>query len=146
MPTPAVSGPVIVQGGPSGSGAAQKKEGPTKIVIKQTVKQIQGADTKRRKKRVTKGNAQALKKKRKEYASVKKAVKKALLVGKKAQYAEDNAHIKTMKRGERVAARKKLKQALKSRMILLLKQLPGSGRLDFTDLAALISKIRRVKW
>ena len=142
LPLPGASGPVVVQGGPSVGAAAS---GKPQIVVKQTVKQVVG-DTKRRKKAVKTSNRQVLKTKRKEYNTTKKAVKKALSVAKSAQYARENDKIKKMERGERKAARKKLREMLKARYASLLKQLPSSNKMSYGDIASLISKIKTVKW
>ena len=147
MPMPGQAGPVVVTGAPTGAAAGVgKKEEKPRIVIKQTVKQIQGVEKKRRKKTVSASNRQALNSKKSEYLTLKKAVKKALTAGKQAQYTRENAKIKQMKRSLRVAARKKLRESLKAKHGQLVKQLPSTGRMSYKDVVSLINKIKRIKW
>ena len=47
---------------------------------------------------------------------------------------------------QRVAARKKLRSELKAKMDALLKQLPSAGKRSHNELAALITKVRKLKW
>jgi hypothetical protein len=142
-PMPVASGPVIVQGGP---GQAQKQAQPSQIIVKQTVKQVVGAEKKSRKKKVKAGERSSLKRIKNEYSTAKKKVKKDIIAAKKKYYAQENEKIKKLPTKERVAARKKLKAEIKKKQIELTKSMPSTGRMKYNDVAALIRKIKQLKW
>jgi len=148
MPVGGQSGPVIVQGGPSGSSAVRgKAEFPTKIVIKQNGKQIVGGVEKKiRKKKVKDSDKSSLRRIKNQYTELKQKAKKDIMTKKKKYYDSENKKIKELPTGERKAARKKLRAEIKKRQDSLLKQMPKSGRMKFNDVAALISKVKSIKW
>lgn len=125
--------------------APAKTEAP-KIIIKQTVKQIQKKEGVVRMKRVKKAGKDVVKKRRQEYNALKSKAKKQITAGKKAHYTRENIRIKKLPVKERVAERKRVKQQLKKKQMELLKKMPAAGRLKLADLVALISKVKTIKW
>ena len=93
-----------------------------------------------------KASKDVLKKRRAEYNALKAKAKKSITVGKKAHYDRENAKIKKMPVKERKSARQKLKAELKGKQQTLLKQMPAAGRMKLSDIQALISKVKQVKW
>jgi len=136
--------PVVVHSGAAG-GRPQAQQQPS-IVVKQTVKQIVGGEVTKRRKAVKHETKRTLTTRKKEYNSLKKSVKASLQRAKKENYKRGDAEIKSMPKGDRVAARKRLRADLKKKHSVLLKQLPATGRLTLADISALINKIKRIKW
>ena len=144
MPFRSSAGPVIVQ-----SGVGEQKKQPTQpsqIIVKQTVKQIVGGETKKRKRKVKTAERSTLKRIKNEYTAAKKKVKKDITVAKNKYYAQENSKIKQMPAKLRVAARKKLKAEIKKKQTELTKSMPSTGRMQYNDIAALIRKIKSLKW
>ena len=110
--------------------------------MKQTVKQIQGKDKAKRKKR--KGG---IGKSRKEYNAIKKEVKARLTAQKKVTFEKHNARIKKLPAKERAAARKKLRAELKARHSKLVKQLKtGKSLKTLEAIHAAVSIAKKLKW
>jgi hypothetical protein len=112
------------------------------IVVKQTVKQVQGPDKPKRKKRKP-----GVGKSRKEYNAIKKEVKSRLTAQKKVTFEKHNARIKKLPAKERAAARKKLRAELKARHSRLVKQLRTGKSLKTMDaITAAIRVAKKLKW
>jgi hypothetical protein len=119
----------------------QDKQKP-QIVVKQTVKQVQGPDKPKRKKRKA-----GIGKSRKEYNAIKKEVKSRLTAQKKVTFEKHNARIKKLPAKERAAARKKLRAELKARHSRLVKQLKTGKSLKTLDaITAAIRVAKKLKW
>jgi hypothetical protein len=112
------------------------------IVVKQTVKQVQGPDKPKRRKRKA-----GVGKSRKEYNAIKKEVKSRLTAQKNVTFEKHNARIKKLPAKERAAARKKLRAELKARHSRLVKQLRTGKSLKTIDaITAAIRVAKRIKW
>ena len=102
---------------------------------------------KRRKKGVTDSNKRSLAAVRKQYTTVKKQITKALRVAKKKMYDRENAKIKQMPRGNRKAARERVRAEIKKRFATLLKSMrPASHYKKVGAVQQAIQNIRKVKW
>ena len=149
LPMPSGTGPIILgqpTAGTSGAAAVAGKAKDSKIVIKQAVKQIVNERTRRRTKAVKESTKSALKSKKSEYTKLKKQLKKNLTAGKKQQYSRENEAIKKLPKSARVQARKNLRGKLKAKQQVLLKQLPSTGRMKYSDVQGLIHRIKKLKW
>jgi hypothetical protein len=145
-PTPfgTSSGPVIVQ---SGMGAQKQQPAqPSQIIVKQTVKQVVGTEQRKRKKKVKSGEKATLKRIKNEYSVAKKQVKKDITAAKKKYYETENAKIKLLPSKKRASSRNALKAEIKKKQGELAKSMPSTGRMKYNDIAALIRKIRLLKW
>lgn len=106
------------------------------IVVKQTVKQVQGPDKPKRKKRKP-----GIGKSRKEYNALKREVKSRLTAQKKVTFEKHNARIKKLPAKERAAAE------LKARHSRLVKQMKTGKSLKTLDaIAAAIRVAKKLKW
>ena len=135
IPMPQQSGVVQVPVG-------RRQEAPSKpqIIVKQTVKQVQGKEKpKRRKTGITKT--------RKEYNALKKQVKARIKEQKDAAYEKQNARISKLPKKKQTALRRKLKKGLKDKHSRLVKQLKaGSSYKSVDALHSAISLAKSLKW
>jgi hypothetical protein len=126
--------------------AAAGKQKPS-IVIKQTVKQIQGASGKRRNKKVRFNNNAVLKKLKKQYSDAKKRIHKELVTKKKLEYESRNKDIKLLPAHQRKAARKKVRDELTKKMKGLKSLLLPISRLKQPgEVEAAIKSTKKLKW
>ena len=128
-----------------GSAGKDKAKEHAKIIIKQTVKQVQGV-RKARTKRVSANEKSVIRKKKAEYAALKRAVKKRLKESKNNAYTVENEKIKSLPAKSRKAARAKLKSEHKAKMSALIKKLPGVGKKNQNELTTLMKQIIKLKW
>ena len=142
---PATQPAVIGSGGLAGGGTTAPVKEKPRVVIKQIVRQEVGA-RKAKKRRITKGNKQALKTKKSEYTKLKRDAQKRLQQQKNDAYAAEAGRIKALPSKKRAAARKLLRVRLKKTYDDRLKQLPTVGKRSYNDIIALINKIRKLKW
>ena len=115
------------------------------IVIKQIVRQEVGA-RKARKKRVSKAGQVSVRAKKKEYTTLKTALRKRLVQRKKEAYKAENARINDLPPKERAPARKALRARLKKDHEAKLKQIPPVGKRKYNEIIALISRLKKIKW
>ena len=101
---------------------------------------------KRRTKQIKAVKTKGLAGKRKQYAALKKQVRKALVAEKKTRYTRENERIKKLPVKQRATARKKVKTDLKRKFDALVKQMPAVGKKGHEELASLISKVGKIKW
>ena len=140
-----VSGPFGFDSKAVDAAAKKKKEETPNIVIKQIVRQEVGT-RKARKKRVATANAVSTKAKKKEYTTLKKALRKRLMQRKKDAFKTEAARINDLPPKERAPARKALRARLKRDHDAKLKLLPSLGRRKYNEIVALISKLKKIKW
>ena len=127
-------------------GGAPQRGQPSGVVVKQTVKQQQNAQAKT-KRGIRKRQQGTLGKSRKEYNALKKQVKARITKAKKAFYDVENKKIMGMKRGQRKAAREKLRAAIKSKLAKLMAMVkPSSSLKTMEAVAKAISVIKKLKW
>ena len=94
-----------------------------------------------------KATQSALTKTRKRYTAAKKKVTAALRAAKKRAYKEQNDQIKKLPSNQRKAARAKARNALKSKLDLLLKKLkPSKSYNNISSLNSAIAQVNKVKW
>ena len=141
-PVPVISGgPVVI----SDKGEALPVKTKPGVVIKQIVRQEVGTK-KARKKKIKKAQKSSVKQARTEYNQLKKALRKRLAELKKSAYKGEAPRIKKLPSKERAAARKALRTRIKQEHDAKLKQLPTVGRKRYTDIIALINKLKKFKW
>ena len=141
FPVPIIGGqPVVI----TETGAAVPVKAKPGVVIKQIVKQEVGT-SKARKKRVTSARGATLKQVKSEYHALKKGIRKRITQLKKEAYSAETSRIKGLPSKERAAARKALRARLKKEFDDKLKQVPSLGRKKYSDIVALIHKIKRIK-
>ena len=127
-------------------GGAPQRGQPSGMVVKQTVKQQQSAQAKT-KRTIRKRQQGTLGKSRKQYNALKKQVKARITKAKKAFYDAENKKIMSMKRGQRKAARDKLRAAIKSKLAKLMAMVkPSSSLKTMEAVAKAISVVKKLKW
>ena len=132
------AGPVLVTG--------DKKPSLQPIIQKVTVTQKVGADKKQRKKKIKKASKKVVTGKRQQYNQLKKSLKKKWTSLRKADYTTNNDKIKKMPPKQRIQARKQLRERLKKKLAILVKQLPVAGKRTHSELDSLITKVNKLKW
>ena len=141
-PVPIISGGAV---GISDKGEALPVKTKPGVVIKQIVRQEVGTK-KARKKKIKKSQKSSVKQAKTEYNQLKKALRKRLAELKKTAYKAEAPRIKKLPSKERAAARKALRTRLKQEHDAKLKQLPTVGRKRYTDIIALVNRLKKLKW
>ena len=136
----------IPMGGGSQQQQAQRPTGQSGMVVKQSVKQMQNAEAKT-KRRIRKRQQSTVGKARKQYNSIKKKVKSELTKAKKAFYDAENKKIMQMKRGTRKSARTKLRAAIKAKLDKLMSRVkPGADLKTVEAINRAIAQLKKIKW
>jgi hypothetical protein len=121
--------------------------GKPSIIVKQTVKQVQSAQNKKRNATVRKTNRTSLAAARKKYTTAKRELTKKIRASKKAEYMQENAKIKSLPAKQRKAARKRVQAVLKTKLQKLLTLMkPSSFYKKIAHVQTGIATLRKIKW